>query len=401
MIKAPVPVNEEARLLALNELSILNTAPEQEYDELVQLAAYICEMEAAQISLIDKDRQWIKSSVGNLSKTIDRDIAFCSHTILQTDALVIEDASLDNRFFDNPFVTEHPGLRFYAGIPLITSDGHGIGSLCVLDIKPRKLRAAQLKALHVLGKQVIKQMELRKALSTIQKQHEKLDDLNKMNLRLISIIGHDVRSPLSSLASLLDLAERGLLSKTEEQQVFGQLKSTLITATSLLKDLLQWASSLQGSTNLVLEEISLFEVLATIEADYKRDFSSKGNEIRNNIPASLTVHSEKNIIQFVLRNLLLNANKFTEGGLVELSAIVKQETISLSVTDDGLGIAEHQLKNMFDWRNRKSSIGTRGEKGSGLALLLAHDLLGKIGGALEVESKLGKGSTFTIVLPLP
>ncbi|MCZ8216260.1 MAG: GAF domain-containing protein, partial [Cyclobacteriaceae bacterium] len=216
MIKAPVPVNEEARLLALNELSILNTAPEQEYDELVQLAAYICEMEAAQISLIDKDRQWIKSSVGNLSKTVDRDIAFCSHTILQTDALVIEDASLDNRFFDNPFVTEHPGLRFYAGIPLITSDGHGIGSLCVLDIKPRKLRPAQLKALHVLGKQVIKQMELRKALSIIQKQNEKLDDLNKMNLRLISIIGHDVRSPLSSLASLLDLADRGLLSKTEE-----------------------------------------------------------------------------------------------------------------------------------------------------------------------------------------
>lgn len=401
MIKAPVPVNEEARLQALTELSILNTAPEEEYDELVQLAAYICEMDAAQISLVDKNRQWIKSSVGNLSKTASRDIAFCAHTILETDALIIEDTSLDTRFFDNPFVTEDPGLRFYAGIPLITSDGYGIGSLCVLDIKPRKLRPGQIKALHVLGKQVIKQMELRKALSIIQKQNEKLDDLNKMNLRLISIIGHDVRSPLSSLAALLDLAERGLLSKVEEQQVFAQLKSTLGTAASLLKDLLQWASSLQDSTNLVLEEISLFEIVTTIEGDYKQDFKTKNNQVLNNIPASLKVYSERNIIQFVLRNLLLNANKFTDNGQVEINATQKQDKICLSVADDGLGMSDDQLKNIFDWRNRKSTIGTRGEKGSGLALLLAHDLLGKLGGALEVESKPGKGSTFTIVLPLP
>lgn len=400
MTIAQIPANEEARLKALDDFSILDTDPEVAYDELVQLAAYICGMDAAQISLIDKDRQWIKSSVGNLSQTVDRNIAFCSHTILQTDALVVEDTSLDNRFLDNPFVTQDPGLRFYAGIPLITSEGFGVGSLCVLDIKPRKLSAEQLKALQVLGKQVMKQMELRKAFNTISEQHEKLDDLNKISLRLLSIIGHDLRAPLASLTSLLDLTERGLLSKEEEQEIFGQLKSTLKTAESLLKDLLQWASSLQDSNNLILEAVSLSEMLIKFEQEYNHDFIRKGNRIDKQIPHTLMVHAEKNIIQFVFRNLLLNANKFTEKGLISISSKVTHDSIRLSVQDSGIGIEQAQINGMFDWKNRKSTIGTQGEKGSGLALLLVHDLLGKLNGKLEVNSELGKGSNFTVVLPL-
>lgn len=399
MVTAPIPEYEEARLKALDELAILNTDPEIEYDELVQLAAYICEMDAAQISLIDKDRQWIKSSVGNLSDNADRNIAFCAHTILETDALIIEDATLDYRFYDNPFVTQSPGLRFYVGIPLITSEGYGVGSLCVLDVKPRKLRDEQLKALRVLGKQVMKQMELKKAFNTIQKQHQKLEDLNKTNLRLFSIIGHDVRSPLASLASLLDLTERGLLSKEEEHQVFSQLKSTLKTAESLLKDLLQWASSLQDSNNLVLEDIRLSDILLSIERDYSHDFSTKQNKIVRDISSTPLVYFEKNVLQFVIRNLLLNANKFTEGGVIEVKGEVADNNIRISVEDNGIGIEPTHLKNIFDWKKRKSTIGTKGEQGTGLALLLAKDLLGKLGAKLEVSSELGKGSTFTIVLP--
>ncbi len=401
MTVAPVPANEKARLKALDELNILDTDPEVEYDELVQLAAYICEIEAAHISLIDSDRQWIKSSVGKLSETVNRNIAFCSHTILNTDALIVEDATLDSRFFDNPFVTQKPGLRFYVGIPLTTSDGFGVGSLCVLDTKPRKLRDDQLKALHVLSKQVMKQMELKKAFGIINKQHEALHDINELNLRLLSIIGHDVRSPLASLYSLLDLRERGLLSREEEIEVFRQLKLTLRTAESLLKDLLQWASSLQNSSTLTLEKLPLKKLLESISQSYQEEFVTKRNKLIVEIQDTLSIHTEKNIVQFALRNLLINANKFTEGGEIIVRAVHTAENIKIHVQDNGVGIEEKRIDGMFDWKNRRSTIGTQGEKGSGLALLLAYDLLKKVGAALEVRSTLGKGSTFSIVLPQP
>ena len=399
MKSAPIPTNEVERLQALEALEILDTDREEDYDELVQLAAHICEIDAAHISLIDKNRQWIKARVGTLSANVDRNIAFCSHTILETDALVVEDVFSDERFFDNPFVTQNPGLRFYAGIPLVTSEGYGVGSLCVLDVKPRKLRDDQIKALHVLSKQVMKQMELRKALRIVNHQRQKLEELNETNARLLSIIGHDVRTPLATLASLLDLTDKGLLSQEESTMVSSRIKSTLRLAESLLRDLLQWASAQQESITLKLENILLKELVDKLVVDSKHEFADKSNEFINAIHPDLTVTTEVNIISFVLRNLVLNANKFTEKGMVKVTTSANQNELFINVIDTGAGIDPVRVQRIFDWKNRQSTEGTRGEKGSGLALLLANDLLKKVHGRLQVSSRLNEGSTFTLVLP--
>jgi len=167
-LKAPVPTNEEARLEALKGSGILNTAPEPSYDQLTELAATICDTPIAVLSLIDSDRQWFKSKVGLTFSETSRDVAFCAHTILGRDLLVVPDTERDERFAGNPLVTSEPHIRFYAGAPLITPEGHALGTLCVLDYVPRQLSEQQRDALQVLSSQAVAQIELRKTKANLK-----------------------------------------------------------------------------------------------------------------------------------------------------------------------------------------------------------------------------------------
>jgi GAF domain-containing protein len=165
MIYPPLPCDEAARLEALHHYNILDTSAEADFDGITDLAAHLCGTPIALICLVDCDRQWFKSKVGlDVSETARR-IAFCAHTILQPDLFIVEDASQDSRFDDNPLVTSDPKIRFYAGMPLITPQGQPIGTLCILDRIPRKLSSEQRQFLRVLASQVITQLELRRHLA--------------------------------------------------------------------------------------------------------------------------------------------------------------------------------------------------------------------------------------------
>jgi hypothetical protein len=164
----PIPQNETDRLRALRSYKILDTKPEERFDELTQLAAIICGVPISLITLIDADRQWFKSKVGlELSET-PRAQAFCTHAIMQPQMFEVPDASEDARFASNPLVTGNPNIRFYAGAPLATSDGHLLGTMCVIDRKPRTLTAEQKTALEILGRQVVANMELRNNLRELK-----------------------------------------------------------------------------------------------------------------------------------------------------------------------------------------------------------------------------------------
>src|SRR6516225_3968015 len=183
-MKAPLPENEAERLAALHGLSILDTPPELAYDELSALAAYICQTPVALISLVDEDRQWFKSKVGWSAEESPRDAAFCAHAILQPDLLIVPDACADNRFANNPLVTSPPSIRFYAGAPLVTADGHALGTLCVIDHKPRELTAEQTQALRALSHQVMAQLRLRKQLAEQVRVNAELTQVNE-TLRVV------------------------------------------------------------------------------------------------------------------------------------------------------------------------------------------------------------------------
>jgi GAF domain-containing protein len=158
----PMPQNERKRLEVLWQYDVLDTVPEEVFDDLTELAARICEAPIALISLVDEKRQWFKSKVGLTVSETSRDLSFCAYAITQGELFIVPDATLDARFARNPLVTSEPKIRFYAGAPLITPDGHALGTLCVIDKVPRELRAQQKQALRILARHVVTQLELRR-----------------------------------------------------------------------------------------------------------------------------------------------------------------------------------------------------------------------------------------------
>ncbi len=161
-MKAAKPNDEAQRIQVLWQYEVLDTVPEQAFDELTALAALICGAPIALITLVDENRQWFKSKIGvNLSET-GRDISMCAHAILQKDMLIVSDTMKDRRFKDNPLVVASPKIRFYAGAPLVTPGGHALGTLCVVDLVPRQLTGDEQEALRLLARHVMTLLELRR-----------------------------------------------------------------------------------------------------------------------------------------------------------------------------------------------------------------------------------------------
>ena len=167
MPKAPLPINEPQRLSNLQTYHILDTPPEAAFDDLAELAAAIAGTPVSLVSLMDADRQWFKAKVGTDLRETPREIAICSYTILGDDLMVVPDLAASPWFHDNPLVAEDPHVRFYAGTPLVTPEGHAVGTLCVLDTVPRELTPAQANGLRVLGRQAMAQLQLRRTVSAL------------------------------------------------------------------------------------------------------------------------------------------------------------------------------------------------------------------------------------------
>lgn len=188
--------NEAARVSALQKYAILDSEPEQAFDDLTLLASYVCKTSIALISLIDEDRQWFKSKVGISATETSRDIAFCSTAIQQPDVFVVPDALQDERFRTNPLVVSEPNIRFYAGVPLINEDGYALGTLCVIDRTPRNLAPEQETALKALSRLVLMQMEFRRNLILLKEalsdrtreEHERERELKKVQDTLVRVL---------------------------------------------------------------------------------------------------------------------------------------------------------------------------------------------------------------------
>lgn len=167
-MRAHLPEDEGARLDALRQFKVLDSEPEEGFDASARLASLICQTPIALITFVDADRQWFKARVGFDGQETSRDVSFCAHAILQPGPLVVRDTQDDERFRDNPFVLSSPYIRFYAGAPLATAEGHRLGTICVLDTVPRVLFADQAEALDLLSKQVMAMLNLRRTIGYLE-----------------------------------------------------------------------------------------------------------------------------------------------------------------------------------------------------------------------------------------
>jgi len=407
MIVAPLPENEGERMEALKSYAVLDTPKEEDYDEIVKLASDICQVPISLISLIDMNRQWFKANVGLDADETPRDVAFCTHAILTEDILIVEDALQDNRFFDNPLVTGHPDIRFYAGMPLTSSDGYKLGTLCVIDQKPRGLDELQIQALKVLSRQVMNHLDkrlkvnqLNESLLKINIQHAQLEELYSSNNRMLTIIGHDLRGPLSTLKSMLEMLGDGYISEEDFKSMTEKLAVSLKYSDELIENLMAWARK-QFDKQVV--EPRNVDIHQKVDASFDLlSFAAtkKGTKLVNEIAPGTQIKTDENMLHFMLRNIISNANKFTENGSIRVGIAEVGDEWHITIADTGLGMPPEKLSRLFNWDGKMSTYGTSGEKGSGLGLSMSQEFARKLGGRIEVASEMGNGSVFTIILPI-
>ena len=389
MKAAPLPDDESERLKALREYSILDSDAEKTFDDIVALAAFICGTPMSAITLIDEHRQWFKSRMGLDDPETSREVAFCAHAILQDEIMIVEDATRDQRFLDNPYVIGSPDIRFYAGMPLINPDGFKLGTICVIDNRPRGITPQQSFALRVLGDQVMKLLELRRKNAELIRIHD-------MHNRLLTIIGHDLRAPVNSINGLLLLSENYELSLNEYKELMPRMRLMVNAANNLLLNLLHWAKSHINGEDKEHQQFRLRSLSMEIHEANAPLFKAKGNVIENLIDENHAVVADRNMVEFVLRNLMLNANKYMEKGFIRMTSRVVDDKVELCVSDTGPGISSGQ--DVFQWGHRNSTDGTQGEKGSGFGLPMSQEFIHRHNGKIWFETS-SKGTSVYFTLP--
>jgi two-component system, NtrC family, sensor kinase len=211
----PVPFNETERLAALHQYAVLDSMPEQDYDDLTQIAAQICGTPISVISLVDDDRQWFKSRYGIDAIETPREQAFCTHAILTPEqVMVVPSAREDDRFANNPLVTSAPSIQFYAGAPLVNSDGFALGTLCVIDQVPRQMTIEQINALQALSRQVMTQLEIRAKAVQLEREVQLREEAANLAIAKSQALEQALQQLQNTQASLV---------QSEKMSALGQL----------------------------------------------------------------------------------------------------------------------------------------------------------------------------------
>jgi two-component system, sensor histidine kinase and response regulator len=404
---APLPSTEEERLKALVGYQILDTLPEQAFDDITLLAAEVCETETAAISLVDRDRQWFKSKVGETLSETSRDASFCAHGILQTGVFIVQDAVIDPRFADNPMVIMDPKIRFYAGAPLITPDGHAMGMLSVSGPVARTLDQRQSAGLEALGRQVVAQMELRRSNAELARSVKDLALARDAALaavdarsHFLATMSHEIRTPMNGVIGLSDLLLQSSLNEKQRGYVEGISESGELLL-SIINDILDFSKIDAGKLSFENVNFDLGDVLDGAVNALLEKAQAKGiyllGLIRPNVFTEL--RGDGGRVRQVLTNLVGNALKFTKQGDITVRVSQKMQTstevlLHFEVKDTGIGISTTAQQYLFEPFNQAESSTTRNYGGSGLGLAICRQLVGMMRGEIGVESELGKGSTF-------
>jgi len=244
--------------------------------------------------------------------------------------------------------------------------------------------------------------EIENQRTMISKQHEELKKLNLLKDKIFSIISHDVRAPLATLDGLLTIFGDDEIELKEEElkEYTTSVKLELNSVQSLMDNLLFWAKSQLKNKEISKVSMDLYEIIHEIFKLFSENIKNKNIDFHNNIDIGSIVFCDKNIVSFVIRNLLANAIKFTaEGGSITIDREETNEFIAISVEDTGVGMDSETINKLFEDK-AESSIGTSGELGTGVGLMLCKELVEQNKGSIQVRSQLGKGSIFTFTIPL-
>lgn len=403
MFTAPIPTDDEARLEVLRQYEILDTPSEQGYDDVTMLASYICETPYATITLVDRDRQWFKSEVGFGRSETARNGGFCASALSGPEPVIVEDALLDPRFRENPFVLGGPRIRFYAGAPLIAPGGHILGTVCVFDSRPRVLKPGQVEALEALARQVMARFELRLKLIEQERNATALRTVEKLAAvgRLASSMAHEINNPLQSVTNLLYMA----LAVDEAEQrtsYLMQAQDELTRVSHIVTQTLRFHRQSNGPmatrlADLVESVRTLFRVRIT--------HASATMTVEDRQSTPLLCYSSD--VRQVLANLIGNALDAVNGRdeakiIVRVRDATEWKTggrgVRVTIADNGTGIDTTTRQRLFE-----PFFSTKGARGTGLGLWVSKGILDKHHARLHMRSSQVArhcGTVFTIFFPL-
>ncbi|EPA06665.1 GAF domain-containing sensor histidine kinase [Candidatus Nitrosarchaeum limnium] len=408
---APLLVEEEIRIKTLHDMQVLDTPPEERFDRITKIAQIIFDVPIALVSLVDSNRQWFKSCAGLSAKETPRSMSFCSHAIYEQELMTINDATKDIRFLDNPLVTGVPYIRFYAGKPIRAPNNQMLGTLCIIDTKPRDFSKADKSILSDLAKWVESEFKNLSLTNSLQETAKRLEnaqqDLLKQNQNLeqevkvkaeqlknerISVMGtmasriaHDLKNPLQVLQITSDFLRQDLEKHMDDKMRLrcSTLQNSIVKMNRLIDDVLNFVKT--SSLNI---ETCFFSNLF-------RD--STTNII---IPPNISVILPQNDSQFkcdakkmeaVFSNLFLNSiQAIGYSGEIKIILVDSSEKVSIIFEDSGPGIPENVLPRIFEPLFTTKSSGT----GLGLGICLA--IIKQHHGTLNVKNN---PTRFIIELP--
>jgi signal transduction histidine kinase len=379
--------NEAERLQALRSYGILDTAVEPAFDDITRIASYVCQTPISLISLVDEGRQWFKSEVGLGMRETPFDQSICAHALLEHSFLEVQDITKDARFDCNPLVTGEPHLRFYAGALLRTPDGLPLGTVCVLDNKPRQLSSEQRDILAALARQVMSQMEFRRALL--------LSDRLQRNIsRLMAVAGHDLKQPLQVMVIAIDRIRNKLTDAKDRDRLGLAIDAGMRMAEEL--DRLAETSVLQ--TGLGAPKLSRFpvsDIFESIVHTWHLHAEAKGLRLVV-LPCHAQIVSDPGMLRAIIGNLVGNAIKYTARGRVLVGCRKRGNFLSIEVLDSGSGIPAEQLGAIFDAFHQIHPAS----EGLGLGLSIVRRTAEALGHPIALKSDLARGSHFTVLVPL-
>ncbi|AXT49731.1 sensor histidine kinase [Aquimarina sp. BL5] len=394
MIAPVLPKNEKYRQIALEKYGLLDTLPEESYDNITSIISYICDVPISLIALIDKDRNFLKSHYGVPFNESPREISFCGHAINSDDPLtIITDSRKDERFKGNPLVDEHQAI-FYAGAQLIDSDGFKLGTLCVYDTKPRELTSEQKDALLAMSKQVVNLFEQRYQNLRLTQLSDKLEKRNEDLKKFASVVSHDLKSPLANIISLTELLEDGNKDKLNEESL--QYLEYLKTSSYSLRDYIDGILKFYKSDDIIKDGKTEIQINHLLE-ELKRITDSE-HKVRFNISSDVQlISANETALMQILINLITNAIKYNSKPEIIIDIVITEEEsfYNFVVKDNGDGIPKNFLDKIFDLFTVVGVEDRDGNVGTGIGLATVKKIVRNLGGAISVTSTEGVGSTFT------
>lgn len=398
-MQPPIPHNEDQRVWALTEFDIDYSDTSDLLKDLVELAAKIAGTKISLINLIDTYTQWTVANFGLPIDQMQREDSVCQYTIVQEGSFEVKSLSADERFKDKFYVVDDPNLEYYFGIPLATQDGLNLGALCVLDTSAKSLSPEKVELLKIVAKEVVNRLTTIKYIQNLKSKVVEVKETNKK-------VAHDIRGPLSGIIGLAQMVtEHGQSQKLDDILEIMKLiqragNSLLDLATEILNAEDQQARGIVKAEEFTLKTFKeKLEKLYTPQAANKQinlDFHIKVGQELKPIP--------KNKLLQITGNLITNAIKFTdEKGFIKVEMNIHAipgsgQSLEIVVADSGVGLNQEEIDAILKGV-KASSSGTTGEKGYGFGLSLVKRLIDELHGTLDIQSEVGKGTTFTVTLP--